>query len=101
MISRLVSVAILAAASAAFTVPVQAARVGVDINIGPPPLRVEAVPGPRRGYLWTPGYWDWRGGHHHWVGGTWVRERRGYAYHHPEWVNHEGHWHLERGRWEH
>ena len=100
MIARLASAAILAAASAAFVVPAQAARVGVDINIGaPPPPRVEVIPPPRVGYVWTPGYWDWRGGRHYWVGGTYVRERRGYAYHHPEWVQDGERWRLDRGGW--
>lgn len=100
MISRLASVALLAVASVAFTMPAQAARVGVDINIGaPPPPRVEVVPAPRPGYLWAPGYWDWRGGRHYWVRGNWVRERRGYAYHHPEWVQEGGRWHLNHGGW--
>jgi len=101
MIGKFASAAILAAASVAFTAPAQAARIGVDINIGPPPPQVEVVPGPRPGFLWTPGYWDYRGGRHYWVGGTWVHERRGYVYHHPEWVNHEGHWRLDRGGWRH
>ena len=85
MISRLASVTsavALALASAAFTVPAEAAR--VDIAIGaPPPPQVEVVPGPRRGYLWVPGYWDWRGGRHYWVRGNWVHERRGYVYRRP------------------
>jgi hypothetical protein len=103
MTSRLASVTsavALALASAAFTAPAGAARVGVDIAIGaPPPPQVEVVPGPRRGYLWVPGYWDWRGGRHYWVRGNWVHERRGYVYHHPEWVQDGGRWRLNHGGW--
>ena len=58
------------------------------------------VPAPRRGYVWAPGYWDWRGSRHIWVGGRWVREREGYAYHPHRWVEHDGRWRLERGRWD-
>src|ERR1035441_820272 len=43
MIARFVSLAILAAASAAFTAPAGAVPVRVDIGIGPPPPRVEVV----------------------------------------------------------
>ncbi len=56
-------------ASAAFTAPAMAAPVSIDIAVGPPPPRVEVVPAPRHGYICGhPGYWDWRGGHHYWVG---------------------------------
>ena len=99
MIARLASVAILAAASAAFTAPAQAVPLRVDIAVGPPAPRGAVIPVPRPGWVWAPGYWDWRRGHHYWVGGTWVRERHGYFYHRPEWVNHGGHWHLNRGGW--
>ncbi|MDQ2928864.1 MAG: hypothetical protein M3R22_12025 [Pseudomonadota bacterium] len=99
MISRLASAAILAAASAAFTAPAQAARIGVDINIAPPLPRVEVVPAARPGYLWTPGYWDYRHGRHYWVGGNWIRERRGYFYTQPAWVNEGGRWRFNRGAW--
>ena len=71
----------------------------VSINIGPPPLRVERTPPPRRGYVWVPGYWDWRGQRHVWVGGTWVRERPGYYYDRPHWVSQNGRWVLQRGGW--
>ena len=69
----------------------------ISINLGPPPARYEAVPAPRRGSAWTPGYWDWRGQRHVWVPGTWVRERSGYRYAQPQWVNHNGRWILVRG----
>jgi WXXGXW repeat (2 copies) len=100
MFKRLASAALLAAASAAFVAPVQAAPLNVDISVGPPPPRVEVVPAPRPGYVWAPGYWDWRGGKHYWVRGDWQREREGYVYHHPEWVHHGDAWHLNRGGWE-
>lgn len=79
-----------------------AARVDaqVSINIGPPPVRYEAVPAPRRGAVWAPGYWDWRGQRHVWVPGGWVAERPGYRYSQPQWVAHNGRWILVRGHWE-
>src|SRR5258705_152407 len=42
------------------------AEVQVYFNTAPPPLRVEVVPAPRRGYFWVPGYWEGRGHRHVW-----------------------------------
>ena len=61
--------------------------------------RYEVVPAARPGYLWTPGYWDYRRGRHYWVGGTYVRERRGYVYAQPAWEQRGGAWHFNRGGW--
>ncbi|MEO8523352.1 MAG: YXWGXW repeat-containing protein [Caldimonas sp.] len=99
MFAKLSAVALLAAASAGFSPVVVARPINLDIQIGPPAPRVEVIPAPRRGYIWTPGYWDWRGGRHYWVGGNWARERRGYVYAQPNWVNEGGHWRLNRGGW--
>jgi uncharacterized protein DUF4124/YXWGXW repeat-containing protein len=41
----------------------------------PPLLNDEQPPCAEDGYLWTPGYWAWRGGYY-WVRGTWVRPPR-------------------------
>ena len=64
-----------------------------------PPERYELVPEMRRGYVWAPGYWDYRGDKHHWKKGTWVRERHGYSYEPHRWVERDGRWNLERSRW--
>lgn len=76
-----------------------AARTDVDVqlNFGPPAVRYEAVPGPRRGYHWQPGYWGYRGGKHAWAKGYWVRERPGYYWHPHRWVEADGRWVLRRG----
>lgn len=77
------------------------AAVDIQLNFGPPPpLRVEPVPVPRPGYVWAPGYWDWRGNRHVWVDGYWIRERPGYYYQPHQWVQRGGSWYLERGRWD-
>ena len=85
--------------AAAMPLPVMAA-VGVYVNMAPPPDRYERIPEQRRGYVWTPGYWDWRGNRHVWVRGVSVREREGYAYQPHRWVERDGRWNLERGRWD-
>ena len=97
----LVSMLIAAGTIGALATPLtSAAAVDIQLNFGPPPARYEVVPAPRRGYVWVPGYWDWRGHHHAWISGGWVRERPGYAYQPNRWVERDGRWNLERGRWD-
>ncbi len=79
---------------------VASAGVGIDINIAPPAPRVEVLPPPRAGYVWAPGYWEYRDGAHVWVGGRWVGERRGYRWVPDRWEQHGPRWHHERGHWE-
>ena len=71
----------------------------VWVREAPPALRDEAVPAPRRGYHWAPGYWKWQGRSHVWRRGSWIRARPGYAYANPAWVERDGRWKLRRGRW--
>lgn len=97
----LVSALFAAGMIAAVATPLPSvAAVDVYVNIGPPPERFERVPEPRRGYVWSPGYWDWRGNKHVWVRGSSVREREGYSYQPHRWVERDGRWNLERGRWD-
>ncbi len=87
------------AASLGFAVAPLPAAADVFVRVAPPAPRVEVVPEPRRGYVWTPGYWNWRGNRHVWVNGTFVRERRGYVYAAPHWYERDGRWGMERGHW--
>jgi hypothetical protein len=93
-------IALLIAGSAASLPQVASAAVDVYLNFAPPPPRYEVVPAPRQGYVWVPGYWDYRTNRHAWVPGTWVRERPGYYYRQSAWVNDGGRWHLNRGGWD-
>ena len=72
----------------------------IYLNFGPPAVRYERAPAPRAGYVWAPGYWDWRGNRHAWVSGHWVRERPGYVYYAPNWRYDDGRWRLHRERWD-
>ena len=103
MRSRKALIAILLAAgmvgSAAIPVSSMAA-VDVQLNFGPPPPRYEAVPPPRSGYVWAPGYWGWDGHRHIWHTGHWERARPGYAYRQPHWVEHNGRWTYQASRWD-
>ena len=89
--------ALFAASTAAFTLP---AAAEVYVNIAPPAPRYEVVPAPRHGYVWAPGYWDWRGHRHVWVKGHWERERHGMYWHPNRWTERDGRYVLEKGRWD-
>ena len=77
----------------------QGAYVNVQFN-APPPVRYEAVPAPRRGYVWAPGYWEPRGHRHVWRAGHWVQNRPGYMYRQPVWVQHGNRWDYRASRWD-
>lgn len=97
MIKKILFAAALAASAGTVTVPASAAV--IVVQNAPPAPRDEVAPAPRRGYVWAPGYWDWRNNRHVWVRGHWERERRGYVYHQPAWVERNGHWEMQRGNW--
>lgn len=101
MLKPLVLAALVAASLVAAPLPVVAAPANVIIRIGPPEPRAEYVPEPRRGYDWSPGYWNWNGrrNRHQWVAGSWVRSRPGYIYAQPTWVERGGRWEQQRGAW--
>ncbi len=89
----------LAAALGSFSTSSSAVNAQIAINVGPPALRQEIRPAPRRGMVWSPGYWDWQGRRHVWVQGHWIRERAGYHWVQPDWVAHDGRWVLVQGHW--
>jgi hypothetical protein len=102
--------ALVMLAVAAFLAPAAltpaAAQVGVSINIGvPPPAPIyEAVPAPRVGYVWAPGFWRWEGERHVWAPGHWMADRPGQHWVADHWNHVEGPhggWHHEPGHWEH
>lgn len=72
----------------------------IGINIGPPPIRIEATPPYRAGYIWVPGYWEWRYNRHHWVRGHYLRDRHHHHYVHPRWDRRGNRWHYSPGRWD-
>ena len=93
-------VGLCAASLGGIAVPMSAsAEVTVYFNTAPPPVRFEAVPAARRGYLWVPGYWNARNNRHVWQAGHWERERAGYRYNPPAWTQRDNRWQFERGRW--
>lgn len=100
MTTRKLRLALLGLTAAAAIAPaVSLGAVVVDISVAPPPARVEVVPAPRAGFVWAPGYWDWRGHNHVWVEGRWIKGRAGYHWVPDRWVQHGNHWHHEVGHW--
>ena len=79
---------------------IASAGIMIDIDVAPPPIRAETMPPPRVGYVWAPGYWEWRGHAHVWVAGRYIVERRGYRWVPDHWEQRGPHWHHERGHWE-
>ncbi|HXO20987.1 MAG TPA: hypothetical protein VOA87_13815 [Thermoanaerobaculia bacterium] len=75
--------------------------VGVRVGFAPPPFRHEAVivtPGP--GYVWLPGYYDWRDSNYFWVEGRWEQPpRRGAIWVAPRYVRRHGTFYYHRGHW--
>jgi hypothetical protein len=80
-----------------------AAHGNVDfyVNVAPPPLRYEVVPAPRLGWVWVPGYWDWRGNRYFWVPGHHMRHRHGYYYEPARWVARGDRYYYARPGWRH
>ena len=91
--------------SAAAFAPAAMAQVNINIGIGtPPPAPIyEAVPAPRAGYVWAPGYWDWDDHYrkHAWKKGHWAAARPGYVYESPRWVRASNGWVMQPERWNH
>lgn len=91
---------LVAATLAGLSLPA-AARTNVDfyVSVAPPVAPVEYVPAPRAGYVWVPGYWDWRANRYHWVGGHYVRHRPGHYYAPARWVHRNGRYYYSAAGW--
>ena len=100
MTNRKLIIATLLAAGIGAALPA-AARTEVDffVNTPPPAPRVEVVPAPRPGWVWVPGFWEWHGHRHVWVGGHWIRERHGYAYEPGRWEARDGRYYYIEPGW--
>ena len=93
-------VALCVASLGGISAPMTAsAEVGIYFSVAPPPVRYEAIPAPRHGYVWAPGYWNAKHNRHVWQAGHWERERAGYYYNQPSWTQRDNRWQLQQGRW--
>jgi len=96
------SIVLVVLAGATVSTPaVLSAAPRVYVRVGPPPPVIERiVVAPRRGQVWTPGFYRWDGRAYLWVSGRyvipprpravwvpghWVRERRGWFWIPPTW----------------
>ena len=110
MISRsLLTLLAATALSSAVAVPAvftpAAAQISLNINLGPPPQpQYEAVPDPRPGHVWAPGYWQSDNNRYAWVPGRWMEERRGQRWVSDRWESERDgdreKWHHRPGRWD-
>ncbi len=98
---KLIVIGSLAAATLGAAALPAAARTNVDliVDVAPPAPLFEPVVVPRAGFVWVPGYWDWRHGRHYWVRGHYMRHRPGYYYEPARWVDYGGRWHYTRPLW--
>jgi hypothetical protein len=97
---KAVLLGLMMAAGAVAIPTVASAGIAIDIDVAPPPVRVEPIPPPQVGMVWAPGFWEWRGNAHVWVPGHYMHERRGYHWIGDHWIQRGPHWHHERGHWE-
>jgi hypothetical protein len=88
------------AVSSIGVIPFTASAASIIVTEAPPAPRYEVVPAERHGYVWAPGYWDYRHGHYVWTRGHWVREHRGMYWHPHRWEQRDGRWVMEGGRWD-
>ena len=96
---RFLTPALLAIGTLMSACAVQGAYV---VRYAPPPPRYAVIgvaPGP--GFVWTEGFWDWRGRGYAWVPGRWMRPPRPHAVWVPgTWVERPRRgWVLRRGYW--
>ena len=97
---KLLIAGLLAATLGSAALPAAAwTHVDLYLNGAPPPARYEVLPAPRVGYLWAPGHWGWRGHHHVWIAGHWVRHRPGSYYEPARWANYDGRWGYHAPYW--
>jgi hypothetical protein len=91
----------LAAASLSFAALPTFADPDFYWDVAPPATPNEAVPAPRAGFVWVPGYYDHDAAKYQWRPGHWESERKGYMYRNPAWEHREGHYYYREGGWDH
>jgi YXWGXW repeat-containing protein len=71
----------------------------VDVQTAPPPPLVEVRPQQPPNTVWIPGYWQWSGNRHVWVGGRWSAQKPGMRWQPDHWERRGNQYHLTRGQW--
>lgn len=70
----------------------------------PPPVVVHEIePDPRPGYVWAPGYYEYRGNGYKWKKGKWLKAREGVKYVPAQWYEDEDDrgYYFVPGEWKH
>jgi hypothetical protein len=100
--SLLAAGALMGLGTAAQAVPavVAPSSPSVVIQQAPPAPMYEIQPASRDGYVWSPGFYDWRDGRYVWISGQWIEDRPGYEWRESRWVQRrDGSWQLIAGGW--
>jgi len=73
----------------------------IVVRVNPPRAQREnRGRAPQRGYVYQPGYQNWDGNRHNWVGGHWeAPPRRGARWDAHRWQRRGNTWVLVEGRW--
>jgi len=89
-------------ASLAGAVAIAPAIAEAQVVVVDPPAPPEEVvpPIPYEGAVWAPGYYEWRGHRHVWIGGHYMHGRPGYTWRAHEWRREGRGWRMHRGGWE-
>lgn len=77
----------------------KAAAIDVYVTVPPPSAPTNAAAPARPGYVWTPGYYAFRGVDYVWVEGGYVAARPGYVWVADRWDGERGRYRFVPGRW--
>jgi len=78
----------------------------INITLGAPPApQFEAVPAPRPGYAWAPGFWQVQNNQQVWAPGRWMEARQDQHWVPDRWESYrdggQEKWRRQAGRWDH
>ena len=86
--------------TAAVVTDAAAAAPAVVVKVAPPSGVWETAPPPAEGYVWSAGYFQWKGDRYAWTAGEWLPLRAGFDYRQRHWVQRDdGLWTLMGGDW--
>jgi hypothetical protein len=100
MTMRKIAVATMLVALTSVAPQFAGASTQIVVDTAPPALRVEAVPAPRHGYAWSPGYWQWSHKKYEWRAGTWIRDNPGHHWVAHDWEHRDGRYYYRPGHWD-
>jgi hypothetical protein len=76
------------------------ARGYLEVEVAPPEPREEVIPEARVGYVWAPGYWEWRHHEHVWVRGHYIRAHHGRHWVAATWTHEGQRYRFQAGHWD-